>query len=229
MSLRLLNWLAANSPTEFDSFPAAAQFYARETSYVDWARSVILHGDTNDTFAGGLTALQKLVTQKREEQNKNFGHLLVGWTENGSTRTDVWRVEEVLAEVVAKTAAQKRVLLIVMDGMNYAAFHEIKKDLQKNGWQSFAPKNEDIKPVIAAVPSVTSVLRTSLLCGKLLKGNSSTEVKGFSKNQILASLSKTGYPPKVFHKASIAAGRDERQTISIGGAFSFLSCVVFTD
>lgn len=206
MSFRLLNWLITKPSTEFDSFASASKLYIQEISYVDWARNIILHGDTNDTFASGLTALQKLVTHKREEQNKSFGHLIASWTESGSTGEEIWGVENVLGEVVAKIAVQKRVLLIVMDGMNYAVFREIKKDLQRNGWQSFAPKSEDLKPVIAALPSVTSVSRTSLLCGKLLKGNSSTEVKYFSKNQSLASVSKTAYPPKIFHKASIAEG-----------------------
>ena len=206
MSFRLLNWIVSNPRIQFDNFPAAAKHYVQETSYVDWARNVILHGDINPTFSNGLTALQKLVTQKREEQNKSFGQLIANWTETGSISDEIWRVEEILGVVVAKIASQKRVLLIVMDGMNFAAFYEIKKDLQRNGWYSFSQKNEDIKPVVAALPSVTSVSRTSLLCGKLLKGNSSIEIKGFSKNPSLASLSKTGYPPKVFHKASIADG-----------------------
>ncbi len=206
MSFRLLNWLAANPQTEFKSFSEVSKHYLQETSYVDWARNIIFHGDTNDIFAGGLTALQKLVTQKREEQNKCFGHLITAWTEAGSTSDELWLVEDILEELVAKIAAQKKVLLVIMDGMNFAVFHEIKKDLQKNGWHSFSPKNENIKPVIAALPSVTSVSRTSLLCGKLVKGNSSTEGKGFSKNKFLAALSKTGYPPKIFHKASVADG-----------------------
>lgn len=206
MSFRLLRWLVSDPQTEFDSFGAASKLYVQEISYVDWARNIILHGDTNPTFSNGLTALQKFVTLKREEQNKSFGQLITNWTEAGATGDEVWRVEEIIEEVVAKIATQKLVLFIVMDGMNFAVFHEIKKDLKLSGWRSFTSKSDDIKPVIAALPSVTSVSRTSLLCGKLLKGNSSTEVKGFAKNQSLAALSKTGFPPKIFHKASIADG-----------------------
>lgn len=206
MSFRLINWLISKPPTEFESFDSAAKTYASEISYADWARNVILHGDANATFAAGLTGLQKLVTGKREEQNKSFGHLIVSWTESGSTGEEVWRVEDVLEQTAAKIGAQTGVLLIVMDGMSYAAFHEIKQGIQTNGWQSLAPKDGNIKPVIAALPSVTGISRTSLLCGKLLRGNSSTEVREFSKNQSLASISKTGYPPKVFHKSSIADG-----------------------
>ena len=79
MSLRLANWLAAEPTKDFDDFTDAANFYAAEISYVDWARKIILHGDADEIFAEGLTRLQKLVTAKRERQNENFGRLFADW------------------------------------------------------------------------------------------------------------------------------------------------------
>jgi hypothetical protein len=58
-------------------------------------------------------------------------------------------------------------------------------------------------PVIAAIPTVTEVCRASLLCGRLAEGGQTAEKQGFAEHPDLKALSKTRFPPVVFHKGEL--------------------------
>lgn len=203
MSLRLLQWLGSNreNTNATSSFVQAAQLYVADGSFVDRARHSIARGDGNQPLAQAYQQLYRKVTEHRELQNEQFGKLLANWTELGSVGDGVLLIEEVVEKVVAKIAQHERVLLIVMDGMSYAVFHELIEDIHVRGWRMLAPKNTEWPlPVIAALPTVTEASRTSLLCGRLATGNSSTEVTGFKINPALAKF-KPG--PVLFHKGNL--------------------------
>lgn len=210
MSIRLFNWLTAPAAREEaaaeTSFALAAELYVKELSYVDWARNIVLHGDSNQHFSTALDRLLTIVIKRREKFNRAFGKQLAEWTEKGSSGSEVWRIEEILSAVVAPAAKRQAVLLIVLDGMSFAAFHEILEDLKRHNWHNTPLSSYQAKPVIAALPSVTQFSRTSLFCGALTVGNSSDEARGFAENSALVAVCKSKHPPKLFHKAALTIG-----------------------
>jgi hypothetical protein len=149
------------------------------------------------------------VLARRQEFNHSFARSLADWTSVGSTVKDICGVEDVLAQVVAKVAkADNRVLLIVLDGMSWAVCHELLEDIRRDHWFEATPDESSSPPVpvIAAVPSVTSYSRTSLLSGKLEKGDSTVEKKNFEANPSLNHYSDRRYPPMLFHKREVSEG-----------------------
>jgi hypothetical protein len=204
MSLRLLQWLGSSRDKAPSSLVEAAKLYILDGGFVDRARQSIARGDSSKLLAQAYQQLYQKVTERREFQNEQFGQLLANWTELGSVSDDVLRIEEVLEKVVARIVQHERVLLIVIDGMSYAVFNELIEDIRARGWQPLAPENTEWPiPVIAALPTITEVSRTSLLCGKLTTGNSSTEVSGFKNNPAMARFKPS---PVLFHKGNLTTG-----------------------
>jgi hypothetical protein len=204
MSLRLARWLARDA-AEPASFPDAALRYANDTGWVDRARAAIDDGDSLPAAADAYRALAERVTQRRERENRRFGELLARWIAVGSTGDQrLVSVEHVLAEVVAPLARAVRVLLVVMDGLSFAVFHELMSDVASLGWVELANGNPPQRRVaVAALPSVTEASRTSLLCGALKTGDADVERQGFASCAELVSISRSAYPPVLFHKADL--------------------------
>ena len=68
--------------------------------------------------------------------------------------------------MVAKAAEKAPVLLLLVDGMSWAVFRELVSDIKSHDWidLGFGPTPKRLIG-LAALPSVTEVCRTSLLCG----------------------------------------------------------------
>ncbi len=213
MSLRLVNWLAnANETQEYSNFQEVADKYLSELSFVDFARQSLYQGDKQESLSTVYNQLLKIVKEKREAFNRRFAELLANWTEFSSSANKLLKVEEILKQVVAPVAQSSSVLLIVLDGMSYAVFHELLEDIldDKWGWGLLCPepsKNQQEsnwpRAVISTLPSITESSRTSLLCGQLLTGISTDEVKGFKTSSDLVKVSKANHLPLLFHKGTL--------------------------
>lgn len=204
MALRLVKWMVANSEAEATSFELAARSYIRGGGFVDWARYHLFTGETVASLSKAYSRLVGKVADKRELESRRFGELLANWTDLGSPGDSIIRIEEVLRKVVAGIGQSERVLLVVLDGMSWAAQREILEDAVDKGWVEFGPvEGEWPRPVIAALPSVTQFSRTSLLCGELRSGSSVDEISGFKNNQALAQISRSTHPPVLFHKGTL--------------------------
>ena len=204
MSLRLVKWLAAKRADEDSSFELAAHSYIRSGGFVDWARYHLFTGETIPALSTAYSRLVGIVADKRELDSRRFGQLLANWTEHGSPGDSIIRIEEVLSKIIAGIGQSERVLLVVLDGMSWAAQREILEDTIDKGWVEFGPiEGEWPRPVIAALPSVTQFSRTSLLCGELQSGSSVDEISGFKNNPSLAQISRSTHPPVLFHKGTL--------------------------
>jgi hypothetical protein len=107
-------------------------------------------------------------TAIRERQAKRFATLLRDWVAAGAPQRGVVGIERMLDEVVAPLAAESPVLLVVIDGMSAAVWRELVADLTRHEWTPLVPDSgEALSPVIATIPSVTEVSRTSLLYGTI--------------------------------------------------------------
>jgi len=224
MGARVARWLAIEA--EHQSKPAAsladsAIAYRRQGGYVDWARARIWEGDTVVALGKAYSSVWRAVTSVREEENRRFGELLANWTKTGSHDQSVIRVEHLTERVIAPLAKRHPVLLVVIDGMGMAVFRELQTDLIGRGWVEIDSKDNSHRlPVIAALPTVTEVSRTSLLCGALTAGNASDERAGFSKHPALVATGVRSKPPVLFHKADLAGDGTAGVASNVVGAIT---------
>jgi hypothetical protein len=212
MAMRLVRWLVQRRQqvaARAGSLAEAAAAQLREGGFVDWARLVLRSGDPVPELSRAYARLFDEVTTIREEQSREFAALLRDWTEAGSTGDEVIPVERVLEQIVAPLAAKKPVLIIVIDGMSVAVCRELLADVTRHEWLAACePGRTFNRPAIATIPSVTEFSRTSLLCGRLRQGSAQDERPGFAEHPALLAHCRTGYPPILFHKASLQQAED---------------------
>ena len=212
MAVRLMRWLAdrrSKNRVRPRSLGEAATDHLREGGYVDWARLALRAGDPVRDLSEAYSALFDEVTCCREEDARAFAELLKDWTAAGSQSQDVLPVEQILEQIAAPLAAAAPILVIVMDGMSVAVCRELLADVTRHEWIALCEEGRaDVRPGLAMIPSVTEVSRTSLLCGQLRQGSANEERTGFAEHPALLAKSKSGYPPILFHKASLQDSRE---------------------
>lgn len=209
MAMRLVRWtMDRNDSQEFNSLVDAAQQHLAEGGFVDWARLTLRSGDPVRELSEAYAKLFDSVTSIRERQSKRFAELLRDWTASNTSDDTIVPVEQVLDRIVAPIATNRPVLVIVVDGMSVAVFRELMADVLGHDWVLLAEEGVGLRPAMATVPSVTEVSRTSLLCGRLMQGNSSIEKSGFAEHPALLRTCRTGFPPVLFHKAALQEADD---------------------
>ncbi|MDP2325582.1 MAG: BREX-2 system phosphatase PglZ, partial [Gammaproteobacteria bacterium] len=205
MAARLTRWLKTPEAQTAD-WPATVLEYHRSGAWVDVARQTVLTGDGPEPVLKAWVALLGRVTSRRERENFMFARALVEASQRNSIADAGVPVELVLERVVAPWG-KERVLLIVMDGMTHAVWRELQCDVEGRNWVSWSWfENSPLPQAIAALPSITSVSRCSLLCGRLVVGGQDVEKRGFADNAALGAVSKSSYPPVLFHKDEVGAG-----------------------
>ncbi len=209
MAIRLLRSLvstdAAGPPS---SLADAAARYLSEGGYVDWARLSLRAGDPTREVSDAYRQLFDCVTAIQEQRASSFAQLLRDWAAVKADDNSVIPVESVLDRIVAPLAAHSPVLVVVLDGMSVAVFRQLLVDLLGREWSLLAEESRGLRCAVATFPSVTEVSRTSLLCGRLIQGDSSTEREGFGSHAALVAESRSGSPPVLFHKASLQESGD---------------------
>ena len=207
MALRLSGWLAARRRGDaagVRAFGEAARGYAREGGFVDRARARLWDGDPSPVVAEAYAALAQRADEAREQENRAFAGLLAGWPGAGPHERSRLGVEAVLDRCVAPLARAQPVLLLVVDAMSMAVFRELEHDLTWRGWIELVAEDAPERPVVvAALPTVTEVSRTSLLCGAVTTGNASKEKDGFARHDGLRAACAPGAPPMLFHKGDL--------------------------
>ena len=204
MAMRLVRWLGENqSRDDLKSLADAACRHLNEGGYIDWARLTLRSGDPVRELSEAYAKLFDKVTTAREADSLRFAELLRDWTAAKSTDETIVPVEQVLERMVAPIAAAKPVLVVVIDGMSVAVFRELMADVLGHDWVLLAEEGVGLRPALATVPSVTEVSRTSLLTGKLAQGHAPNEKVGFAEHPALLKACRSGFPPVLFHKASL--------------------------
>ena len=90
-------------------------------------------------------------------------------------------MENVLERVARPVAERRLPLIVVLDGMSAAVGCQLAEDIiAQRRWVEVGRREDGREPVIATVPSITSISRTSLLCGKLRTGGQAEEHAGFA-------------------------------------------------
>ncbi len=205
MARRLARWMLA-APQSVTSLPNAVAWQADEGAFVDWARFRLLGGDEIPELSQAYGACREALIARRNKFDKPFAQALIEWNANKpSAYGRLVPVESVLEHVVAPIAAAHPTLLLVMDGLSISIFRELFARCASHGWAEMVSADLG-RPLVgvAALPTVTEVSRTSLLCGRLTLGVAAQERSGFASHAALLAHSRAGAPPRLFHKADLA-------------------------
>ncbi|MEV0294924.1 BREX-2 system phosphatase PglZ [Nocardia sp. NPDC050710] len=200
MARRLTRWLAGDPDPTADTVADALQRHLAETGWVDRALDFVeAGGDTDPALKIPYKALIERVRERRREFDREFALSLRGWTEAGTDPGWMLTVETFLSRVVAPIAGQRRVLLIVLDGMSAAIATAIADQL-RIGWTEYDPvpdgRPERRRAMAAALPSWTAVSRTSLFAGRLMQGDQNDERRLFPQHRFWGGAKTAA----VFHK-----------------------------
>jgi hypothetical protein len=221
MAVRLVRWLTAPEAMAdaARSLAEAARRQQAGDAWVDVARARVWEGDLGEA-APAYRRLCERVDALRAEHEHTFARLLADHTRTGTAQREILPVENVLAEAMTPLAARERVLLLVLDGASTGVARELLADLADRGWTEH--RLDPPRPVIAALPSVTRVSRTSLLSGRLADGTAYAERAAFAER---------GW--ELFHKADLtAAGAGEAlprdMQAAINGQIRVIGVVVNT-
>ncbi|MFF3998050.1 BREX-2 system phosphatase PglZ [Streptomyces cyaneofuscatus] len=206
MGRRLAQWLASDPAVSSDTVADALQRHITETGWVDRALEHIeAGGDPDPVLKSAYDTLGRQVRRKRHEIDGDFARALAGWTAAGTRPGTMLTVETFLDRVVkpvVRGGADRRVLLLVLDGMSAAIASELGEELRAS-WAEFDPLDEGAprrRAMAAALPTLTAVCRTSLFAGRLLKGTQAEEKKLFPSHAFWG-----GEPAAVFHKDDLRA------------------------
>lgn len=218
MAIRLVRWLDRQESQPQGaprSLGEAAADHLADGGFVDWARLTLRTGDPVRALSEAYAKLFGRVTAVREDRSRQFAELLRAATESNSAPSGLTPVERLLDEVVSPLAAQGPVLLLIIDGMSVAVCRELLADLLGHDWIPLNREGSEslLSAGLAAIPSVTEVSRTSLLCGALGQGASADEKAGFSAHPALRAHCKGSHPPLLFHKSAL---RDEGDAVLAG-------------
>jgi hypothetical protein len=211
MAGRLCRWLD-RQPDAATNLDAAVGLYLQGGSWVDAARHQLLAGDEPEAISRSYKRLFDRVTEQREQENRAFASLLAAATATNQFGSNTTPIEHVLDRVVAPLARKvpAGVLAVIMDGMSWAVLRELSPDLGRHGWLEWVP--DDVTGfgcALAALPSVTSFSRATLLCGALISGGQAVEKRGFEDHSGLRASGKSSFPPVLFHKDEIGASGGE--------------------
>lgn len=189
MAVRLHRWLA----TAEDASTSLGGDLRRQMSdgaWVDAAVGAVWHGSTDPLVAEAYQSLLDKVHIRRRQRDSSAASRLD--QVNGTEGERVIGVERLLAEVVDPWRRQGGALLVVLDGMSGAIATALAAEVARLGLVEWVPASTHARQaVVAALPSLTNVSRTSLFCGDVRSGVGEDEKRGLA----------TAFPgAKLFHK-----------------------------
>ena len=196
--------------------------YLEHGAWQDWARRA-LRGVRPERFARAVTKLLDQVAVARRPQDEAFASSLLATLRLGEVPGGLTPVESALDQVVAPLASQSPVLLVVLDGMSADVSLAISQSLLSRGWGAWARRGEPLA-LLATVPSVTECSRSSLLSGRLARGVARQEAQAFAAHEGLQRASRSGQPPRLFHKAGVE--QSHQLGIEVAAAIADASCQV---
>lgn len=189
MAVRLHRWLAITEETT-TSLGGDLQRQMNDGAWVDAAIGAVWHGSADPIVAEAYQQLLDRVHVRRKQRDRVAASRLD--QVNGSDGQRAIGVERLLAEIIDPWRRKSRALLVVLDGMSSAIATAIASEVARLGLVEWVPTSTQARQsVVAALPSLTNVSRTSLFCGEIRSGTGEDEKRGLA----------TAFPgAKLFHK-----------------------------
>jgi hypothetical protein len=230
MAARLSAWLLARKVrpqlaehgTPWQAAIDLARRYTEEGGFLDWARQSLrgMRG-AGDELTVAVRRLYDAVDVVARTDDKRFAEAYVAWVNASKPSSEVLPIEHVTKRVVAQFlegGEHRRLLLVLMDGMSYAAAVQVLQRLRDQrrwspiawrtpGWNGLLP----IPPVLAAAPTLTEVSRAALFAGvadpRFGDQGTDKDDSRWSSNPHVREL-VGDEPLKVFFRRDIHAGHE---------------------
>jgi hypothetical protein len=178
MAVRLVRWLATEPPVPKHA-QASLTWQVAVGGWVDRARQVLANGAADAPVAASLAEVYAAATSRRAIIDSAAAALVAQAVAEDQPFGDLVPVEEALARLAVPLSESAPVLLLVLDGMSAAVANEVTESATALGWAEFVPRDGERRTVLmAGLPTVTEVSRTSLLSGKLQRGGQREERAG---------------------------------------------------
>ncbi|MDQ0863495.1 BREX-2 system phosphatase PglZ [Arthrobacter globiformis] len=200
MAVRLARWLATKEQ-EVHTFGGDLQRQLDDGAWVDAALGVLWSGSTDAQVGAAYGRLIERVRARRRTRDEAAAtHLGDSPAERSlaeQAEGPAVGIENVLRAVVDPWKSHGGVLLVVLDGMSAAVAVDLATEVGRSGLVEWVPAATKRRlAAAAALPTVTGISRTSLLCGEIRGGNSTTEKAGLG----------VAFPgARVFHKGELRA------------------------
>lgn len=194
-AIHLLRWLATQ-PQRLTGLTECADRYVTTDSWVDTAIRLARRGSDVADAAAALRVVIDAATQRRSAHDIEFATALA------STEVPTMPlIENVLREVVFPVARMQPTLLLVVDALSVSVATEIVEATAADGWSEVSQLDDGARAAaLAALPTLTSRSRCSLLCGELTQGNAPEEARGFTTAARSAGLQPANAGDIIFHK-----------------------------
>lgn len=200
MAVRLSRWLALPE-SEVHSLAADLQRQIDDGAWVDAALGVLWSGSSDAEVGAAYGRLIDRVRARRRRRDEvAAAHLADSPAEHSIAEVlsngPALGIENVLRAVVGPWKSHGGVLLVVLDGMSAAVAIDLAQEVGRSGLVEWVPSTKRRLAAVAALPSMTGISRTSLLCGEIRNGNSATEKAGVA----------IAFPgARMFHKGELRA------------------------
>ena len=184
MAARLAAWLIdrsdrrlAESPSSHAPVESLARWYTEEGGYIDRARRAARPAAVRpDRFGEAVKAVLKEADEARRELDVRFARALVDWYRAGRPDAQVLPIDRAVDRFVVdflKSAAPRRMMVLLLDGMAWAQAVELLESLGERAtpwapiaWMARRVGDGPFPPVLAGVPTVTDVSRAAFFAGK---------------------------------------------------------------
>ncbi|MFE5373997.1 BREX-2 system phosphatase PglZ [Streptomyces mirabilis] len=205
MAVRLERWLTTpktDLPSGSGAVNAAVQAHLGDWGWADRALNRLWAGDgamdphVNEAYR----VIHEAARARRDHLDRQFAMALATWTQHASTTQPegALLVEDVLRYIAAPLATQRPPLILLLDGMSSAVATQLGEELGAPRWTEAAPEAGRRAAAVAAIPSITTVSRATLLTGGPTTGGQSVEKDGF-----VAFWRKRRHEAVLFHKADL--------------------------
>lgn len=200
-AVRLTRWLGL-VVGRTAAMPELTSRHIDSDAWVDVAVNDASSGSGDSAQAAALQDVLEVVRRRRDAHDRVFAQALADLTATDAPAAGVRYIEDVLTnDVVPLLARHVPVMLLVADGMSVATAIEVMADSSVRGWNERST-SEHRAAALAALPTLTTVSRTSLLCGKLAVGTQPEEQAG-----LIEFARARGYTAKLFHKKLLDSSR----------------------
>lgn len=181
MAVRLVRWLAGDAYAPAHAMEALS-WQVAEGGWVDRARQVVANGVSDPVLGTHLAVVHAAATERRESIDVDAAWLVGQAVAADEPFGSLVPVEEALRTLVVPLAASAPVLLLVLDGLSAAVANEVVESALTLGWVEQQRNGSAARDVLmAGLPTVTEVSRTSLLSGRLQRGGQREERRGVAE------------------------------------------------
>lgn len=183
MAVRLHRWLSSPESAATDLAGDLSQ-QINDGAWVDSALGAIWNGSDDPAVAAAYADLATRARARRAQRDETAAQRLGQAVTNGPAATlgnSAIGVERVLTDVVAPWRSGGA-LLVVLDGFSSAVATSLAMEIVRVGLVEFVPAETKRRVgAVAALPSLTSISRTSLFSGRICSGNGEDERKALDQ------------------------------------------------